>query len=83
LSRIERMRDMCTMRLVNVRVRMKNVVDRNKPAPAIKSRRYTVCLEKFLSLIPIWVEHLVPVQCNGRSGTISETTSQPALGYPS
>jgi hypothetical protein len=52
LSRIERMKEMCTMRLVNARVMMKNVVDRNKPAPAMKSRRYTVCLE-MLSLIPI------------------------------
>jgi hypothetical protein len=53
LSRIVRMRVMCMMKLVNARIMMKNVVDRDKPAAAMKSRRYTVCLEKTISLIPI------------------------------
>jgi hypothetical protein len=83
LSRIVRMRVMCMMELVNARVMMKNIVDRDKPAAAMKSRRYTVCLEKVISLIPIWIGCRVPVQRNGRPSTISKTTSQTALGYPS
>ena len=45
LSRIDRIRDICTMNLVNVRVRTRYAVDRSKPAATTKSRRYTVCLE--------------------------------------
>ena len=44
LSRIDRIRDICTMNLVNARVRTRYAVDRSKPTATTKSRRYTVCL---------------------------------------
>jgi hypothetical protein len=73
LSRIDRIREMCTMNLVNVRVRTKYAVDKSRPAATMKSRRYTVCLER---------RQLVPTQVRSDATYLFNVMDVPVLPSP-